>query len=178
MAPERVLIGLGSNMGDRHANLVAAAGALVSMDGVVPVAIAGVYESRAIVLPGSAPQPDFLNTVIAVDTTLSPENLLGAILEIEHRLGRVRSTSRWEARSIDLDILLFGDRVIDTPGLRVPHPSIVDRAFVMIPLADLVPEEIIPGQSVTNRELASRLHPGALRTADPIHLSAVSDVAD
>jgi 2-amino-4-hydroxy-6-hydroxymethyldihydropteridine diphosphokinase len=92
---------------------------------------------------GGPAQPDYLNTVIAVETALEPEALLEALVAIENRLGRTREV-RWGPRTVDLDVLLYGDRVIETPALTVPHPRMAERLFVLGPLAALAPEAVHP----------------------------------
>ena len=89
---------------------------------------------------GVVDQPPFLNGAVALDTTLSPRELLDVLLDIERELGRVRDGERWGPRTIDLDLLVYGDEVVDEPGLRVPHPRLHERRFVLEPLAELEPE--------------------------------------
>jgi 2-amino-4-hydroxy-6-hydroxymethyldihydropteridine diphosphokinase len=177
MVPERVMIGMGSNIGDRYSNLESAVRAISLVNGVDPIAVAGVYQSAALVLPGAGSQPDFLNTVLDVNVRLTAGELLNALLDIETRLGRERTVSRWQPRSIDLDILLFGDLVCDTQDLQIPHPSMVDRAFVMIPLAELAPDRVIPGQTQTAGQLAARFSPDDLHFVGSINLTSLSHVA-
>jgi 2-amino-4-hydroxy-6-hydroxymethyldihydropteridine diphosphokinase len=94
---------------------------------------------------GVVDQPRFLNAAAEIDTVLSPHELLDVLLAIERRLGRVRDGSRWRPRTIDLDLLLYGNDVVDEPGLRVPHPRLQERRFVLEPLAELDPELTVPG---------------------------------
>jgi 2-amino-4-hydroxy-6-hydroxymethyldihydropteridine diphosphokinase len=133
-------IGLGSNQGDRPANLERAAGELAAVPGVVLRRRAPVYETAPL---GHTDQDWFLNTVVEVETTLSARELLDRMLEIERRLGRERK-ERWGPRVIDLDLLLFGTERIAEPGLLVPHPRLAERAFAVVPLADLRPELDLP----------------------------------
>jgi 2-amino-4-hydroxy-6-hydroxymethyldihydropteridine diphosphokinase / dihydropteroate synthase len=140
-----VYLGLGSNQGDRRANLSRAL-SLLPAHGVSVTRVSPVVESPAM-LPDDAPadwnQP-FLNLVAQCETTASPEEVLGALKQIEHELGRV-DRGRWAPRPIDLDILLWGRETFATDMLRVPHPGIAERAFVLTPLAALAPRLTIPG---------------------------------
>lgn len=94
---------------------------------------------------GVVEQPSFLNGAVAIETELSPRELLEALLRIERQLGRVRDGTRWGPRKIDLDLLLYGDETVDEQGLRVPHPRLHERRFALEPLAELDPELAIPG---------------------------------
>ncbi len=93
---------------------------------------------------GEVPQPDYLNAVVLLDTVRGPRPLLDRFLEIEAKSGRVRR-ERWGPRPLDLDLLLYGDATIDTPGLRVPHPRMTERRFVLAPLAEVWPDAVVPG---------------------------------
>jgi len=130
-------IGLGSNLGDRLETLRTAVGRLDTVDGVRVVACSPVYES--VPLGPVRGQPAFLNAVCAVETTLAPRELLARLMAVETDLGRVRDVPQGP-RTIDLDLLLFGAAIVDEPGLRVPHPRLRDRAFVLWPLLDLAPD--------------------------------------
>lgn len=131
-------LGLGTNLGDRLVNLRAALAALPQTVRVGRVS--QVYETEPW---GYLDQPKFLNLVAAVETNLAPLDLLAVVKEIEQRLGR-KQTFRYGPRQIDIDILLYGDRVISEPGLEIPHPRLVERAFVLVPLAELAPDRIHP----------------------------------
>jgi 2-amino-4-hydroxy-6-hydroxymethyldihydropteridine diphosphokinase len=129
-----IYIALGANLGDRRANLIAA---LDAMPPAVKVeAVSGLYESPP---QPPAPPPAFLNAVARVETTLEPEALLAYLKQIEHDLGR-RPSKRWAPRVIDLDIVLYDDRVVETASLQIPHAQMRYRAFVLRPLLDLDPE--------------------------------------
>jgi len=129
-----VWLGLGANLGDRLANLRAA---LRRVERVVAIdAVSSVYESEPV---GYQEQPDFLNLVVRGRTTLSPRALLEAVLGIERELGRERAFPN-SPRVIDIDLLLYGDRVIAEPGLQVPHPRMLERAFVLRPLVEIDPD--------------------------------------
>jgi 2-amino-4-hydroxy-6-hydroxymethyldihydropteridine diphosphokinase len=128
-------LALGANLGDRLANLRAAVTALAAAPGVEVAARSGIYETAAV---AETAQPDYLNAVLRVQTAWGPRPLLDLCLEIERRLGRVRPPGRDKApRSIDLDLLLHGAAVLDQPGLQLPHPGLLHRPFVLVPLADV-----------------------------------------
>ena len=131
--PETVYIGLGSNLGAPEDNLRAALERLAQVEGVERIDVSPFYRTAPF---GITDQPEFVNAVARLSTTLEPRALLDTLLEIEKEMGRVRK-QKWGPRLIDLDILLFGGRVIEEPGLTVPHPGIAERGFVLAPLADL-----------------------------------------
>jgi 2-amino-4-hydroxy-6-hydroxymethyldihydropteridine diphosphokinase len=133
----RAYVGVGANLGDRRATIEAAVAAL---PGVVAVS-----ELRETDPFGVVDQPVFLNGAVALDTELSPRELLEALLEVERSLGRERR-ERWGPRTIDLDLLLYGDETVDEPGLTVPHPRLHERRFALEPLHELDPELVIPGR--------------------------------
>jgi 2-amino-4-hydroxy-6-hydroxymethyldihydropteridine diphosphokinase len=136
---ERIYLGLGSNLGDRLANLTAAVREL-EQHGVRSLKSSRVYETDPV---GGPPQPDYLNAVVEVATDLEPRDLLRACLEVESELGRERG-ERWGPRTIDIDLLSYGDREIDEPDLIVPHPRMHERAFVMAPLLELDADPPLP----------------------------------
>jgi 2-amino-4-hydroxy-6-hydroxymethyldihydropteridine diphosphokinase len=103
---------------------------------------------------GVVDQPPFLNGAVALETSLSPRELLEALLRVERELGRVR-TERWGPRTIDLDLLVYGEEVVDEPGLRIPHPRLHERRFALEPLAELEPELRIPGVGPVSDLLAA-----------------------
>lgn len=133
-------LGLGSNLGDRLANLQAAVDALQTEPGLWVTASSRVWETAPV---GGPPQPDYLNAVIRVETDLSARDLLDVARRAESRLGRVRR-ERWGARSLDVDILLYDEEQIDEPELVVPHPRMTQRAFVLLPLLELEPDPVLP----------------------------------
>ncbi len=145
-------IGLGSNLGDKKSNIKKALGLLDASPGVWMKRVASLYRTAPL---GYIEQDWFLNTVAEVDTILQPHGLLALLLETEERLGRVR-TVRWGPRTVDLDLLIFGKKEIESLDLVVPHPRMAGRAFVMVPLAELVPELKIPGMGKA-AELALKL---------------------
>lgn len=135
-------IGLGANLGDPRAQLLAAFDALERIAATRVTGRSSLYRSAPI---GYADQPHFLNAVARLDTTLQPEALLARLQEIERSFGRERSF-RDAPRTIDLDLLLYGAGRIDTPALAVPHPRMHERAFVLLPLLELDPAAVIPGR--------------------------------
>ena len=149
--PVRAFVGLGANLGDRAAQLEAAVRALDAAPGVEVEAVSPVYEGPAHTL-GDAPQPPFLNAVAALRTTLAPADLLALFFRLEREAGRERRT-RWEARPLDLDLLLYGTDAIRTDALTVPHPHLAERRFVLQPLADLAPGLVVPDYGVPVRDL-------------------------
>jgi 2-amino-4-hydroxy-6-hydroxymethyldihydropteridine diphosphokinase len=132
----RAFVGLGANLGDREATIRLAAGLLCA------TRLSTIRETEPW---GYEDQPPFLNAVAQVDTDAAPRALLDRLLEIESELGRTRDGPRWGPRTIDLDLLLYGDQVIDEPGLVVPHPRLAERRFVLEPLAELDPYLLVPG---------------------------------
>jgi 2-amino-4-hydroxy-6-hydroxymethyldihydropteridine diphosphokinase len=133
-------VGLGANLGERESTLARAVKLLGEADGVE---VGGVSELRETNPVGVVDQPPFLNGAVTVDTTLPPRALLDLLLEIERSLGRVRE-ERWGPRIVDLDLLVYGDEVIDEPGLGVPHPRLHERRFALEPLAELDPDLEVP----------------------------------
>jgi 2-amino-4-hydroxy-6-hydroxymethyldihydropteridine diphosphokinase len=135
----RAAIALGSNIGDSCAVLHSALAQLDAMPEITVQARSHFYQTVAI----GPPQPDVLNACAVLSTQLEPRSLLDTMLQIEAQFGRVRQ-ERWGPRSLDLDLLLFEDRHINEPGLEVPHPRMNERAFVLVPLADVAPDWIEP----------------------------------
>jgi 2-amino-4-hydroxy-6-hydroxymethyldihydropteridine diphosphokinase len=133
-------IALGSNLGDPATQLRSAVDALRNLRHSSVIAVSPAYRNPAI---GPGAQPDYLNAVVALTTTLPAHDLLHALQDIEHRHGRRRDV-RWGARTLDLDLALYGDATIATPELQVPHPRMLERNFVLYPLFDLAPELILP----------------------------------
>ena len=146
-------IGFGSNLGDRKKNLDDAVRLLSGTPGVGAVDVSSYYETEPV---GYEEQGLFLNAAARVETSLSAKELLHACQDIEVRLGRVR-TVRWGPRTIDLDILLFGNTIIDKPELEIPHPLMHERAFVLKPLCELDPAMMHPVLKKTLKELLNSL---------------------
>jgi 2-amino-4-hydroxy-6-hydroxymethyldihydropteridine diphosphokinase len=136
-------IGLGSNLESPVAQIKSARLAILGLEGVKEWAFSNLYASAPM---GPQDQPEFVNAVIAIETDLPPLGLLHALLAIEKAHGRVRGKQRWGARTLDLDLLLYGDEQIDLPELTVPHPGIAERPFVLYLLLECAPELIIPGK--------------------------------
>ena len=144
-------VGLGANLGPREITLLRAVDLLAKTDGVEVLAVSQLRETEPV---GVVEQPLFLNGAVALDTSLSPRELLDRLLEIERELGRVRDV-RWGPRVVDLDLLVYGDRQMDEPGLRVPHPRLHERRFALEPLAELDPDLEIPGYGPMSDLLAA-----------------------
>jgi len=139
----RAFVGLGANQGDAAANVERAADLLAQLPHTRLIAKSRLYRTPAW---GETAQADFINAVAALDTDLAPRQLLDALLALEREFGRDRSAAtRWGPRTLDLDVLLFGDARIDEPGLNVPHPHLHERAFALLPLLELAPHIGIPG---------------------------------
>lgn len=152
--PEAVLayIGLGSNLGDPVSQIRQALQAIAQTPGIALLAASRLYRNSPM---GPADQPDYVNAVAALETSLSAEALLDALQAVENQQGRRRSGERWGPRTLDLDILLYGQEQLHTPRLTVPHPGVAQRAFVLLPLLDIAPDLPIPGHGLV-RDLAAR----------------------
>ncbi len=135
-------IGLGSNLNQPAEQIKKARIAIGDLDGTWETGFSSLYKSRPM---GLKEQPDYLNAVIAIETELPSLTLLDELQSIEAMQGRVRNGDRWDARTLDLDILLYGDQVIENERLVVPHYGIADRSFVLYPLDEIAPGLIIPG---------------------------------
>ena len=136
----RCYLGLGSNLGDRVGNISGAVECLGTDGDIVVRRLSGMYETKPW---GYTQQDDFVNAVAEVETCLEPDALLERLKGIEVELGRSKGP-RWGPRRIDIDILLYGDRIVARPGLRIPHPSMCRRAFVLVPLAEIAPGLVHP----------------------------------
>jgi 2-amino-4-hydroxy-6-hydroxymethyldihydropteridine diphosphokinase len=148
----RAFVGLGSNLGDPQELIAAALELLGSEEGIEVVAVSTLRETDPV---GYEDQPRFLNGAAELDTELPPLELLGRLLEIERRLGRVRGQGpRFGPRTIDLDLLLVDGVILDEPGLTLPHPRLQERRFVLEPLAELDPALEIPGRGPVRALLA------------------------
>lgn len=139
----RAYIGVGANLGNREETIARALTLLDEHEAVEVVAVSTLRETDPV---GYADQPRFLNAAAAVDTELEPWALLEVLLAVERALGRTREGPRFGPRTIDLDLLVFGESVVDEPGLTVPHPRLAERAFALEPLAELDPQLEIPGR--------------------------------
>jgi 2-amino-4-hydroxy-6-hydroxymethyldihydropteridine diphosphokinase len=150
----KVFIGLGSNLGERESMIRLALDDLARLPSTTLVRASSLYDTEPV---GDAEQPSFLNAVAQLETELSARQLLWNLLLIERRLGRVR-TRHWGPRVIDLDLLLYGSEVLDEPDLKVPHPELIRRSFVLVPLVELDPLVIHPATGETLLAHLSRLH--------------------
>jgi 2-amino-4-hydroxy-6-hydroxymethyldihydropteridine diphosphokinase len=154
-------VALGSNLGDRAAHIAAAMAALRREPGIEVVAVSAVYETDPV---GPRPQGPYLNAAVRVKTALPPSELLDRLLRIEASEGRRRSRERCAPRTLDLDLLLYGDEQVDEPGLVIPHPRLHERAFVLEPLCDVAPEWVHPILGANVEDLARRVRdPAAVR---------------
>ncbi len=166
---ERVYVAMGSNLGDRDAHLAAAVATLRATEGIEVVAVSPLYETDPV---GPSPQGPYLNGAIELATTLPPNALLERLLEIEATRGRTRGPDRNAPRTLDLDLLLYGDRKLTGPDLEIPHPRLADRPFVLEPLCDLAPNLIPPTLGETIEVLACKVRdPAAVRrrtSSDPL----------
>ncbi|WP_339383855.1 2-amino-4-hydroxy-6-hydroxymethyldihydropteridine diphosphokinase [Fortiea sp. LEGE XX443] len=144
----RVALALGSNLGDSQAILAAAIAHLSRIPGIQLEAISSWYQTKAV----GPPQPDYINGGAILQVDMAPQLLLDTLLATEQQFGRVRQ-ERWGPRSLDLDILLYDQVILDTPNLQIPHPRMRERAFVLVPLAEISPDWIEPVSGYTIKEL-------------------------
>jgi 2-amino-4-hydroxy-6-hydroxymethyldihydropteridine diphosphokinase len=152
--PAGVFIGLGSNLGDRRANVLDALDRIRKLPGTRIVKESSFYESE----PHGDATTWFVNGVIEIDTELSPDNLLRKLKSIESAMGRKRvKGKRWGSRIIDLDVLLYGSLVVRKRTLKIPHPELANRRFVLLPLSELGPQVIHPVLQVTVSDLLAGL---------------------
>jgi 2-amino-4-hydroxy-6-hydroxymethyldihydropteridine diphosphokinase len=147
----RAYVGLGANLGDRERTLRTAVDALGTEEGIEVVALSTLRETEPVAV---GEQPRFLNGAVALETALSAHDLLEVLLAVEQRFGRVRVPGEHGPRTLDLDLLLYGDEEIDEPGLAVPHPRLHERAFVLEPLAELAPGLVVPGRGAVEALLS------------------------
>ena len=147
----RAYVGLGANLGDRERTLREAVDALGAEEGIEVAAVSTLRETDPV---GAGVQPRFLNGVAALETSLGARELLDRLLAVEQRFGRVRVPGEHGPRTLDLDLLLYGDETIDEPGLAVPHPRMHERRFVLEPLAELAPGLVVSGRGTVESLLA------------------------
>ena len=150
----KAFIGLGSNLGEREAMIRMALDDLARLPETGLVRASSLYDTEPV---GEVEQPNFLNAVAQLDTELTPRQLLWNLMLIEKRLGRVRTQQRWGPRAIDLDLLLYGSVIIGEPDLKVPHPELTRRSFVLVPLVELDPLLVHPVSGETLLNHLSRL---------------------
>ena len=143
-------VGIGSNLGDREIHLRTALEALAAEEEIEVVGVSRLRETEPV---GPVEQGPFLNGAVQVATELPPRELLARLLNIEERLGRVRG-ERFGPRTIDLDLLVYGDAIVDEPGLTLPHPRLHERRFALEPLAELAPALVVPGRGPVSALLA------------------------
>ncbi|HEX5443088.1 MAG TPA: 2-amino-4-hydroxy-6-hydroxymethyldihydropteridine diphosphokinase, partial [Pirellulales bacterium] len=151
----RSLIALGANLGDRAHTLRRAVELLAAHPAIAGVEASGIHETAPV--GGPRGQGSFLNAAVSLDASLAPEQLHALLLDIEAQLGRTRG-QRWAARTIDLDLLLFGDEVINTSALAVPHPRLAFRRFVLAPATEVAPHMVHPLAGWTIRRLLAHLN--------------------
>jgi 2-amino-4-hydroxy-6-hydroxymethyldihydropteridine diphosphokinase len=151
----RAYIAVGSNLGDREDTIRAAVAELANEPSIRVVAVSGLIDTDPV---GVVDQPRFLNGVVDIETELPPRELLTLLLDVERRFGRVRDASQPQGpRTLDLDLVLYGEQQIDEPGLSVPHPRLHEREFVLGPLAEIAPGLEVPGKGKVET-LRARLH--------------------
>ena len=149
----RAYLGLGSNLGDRRANIDEAIRRLGATEGIHVTKVSSMYDTKPV---GGPPQPDYLNAACEIETELSPHELLRSALAVEDAMGRTREV-RWGARNIDIDILVCGDMLINDDELTVPHPLMTEREFVLRPLAEIAPSLVHPATKRDIRALLSAI---------------------
>jgi 2-amino-4-hydroxy-6-hydroxymethyldihydropteridine diphosphokinase len=145
---EQSAIALGSNMGNSEKILAAAIDILAKTPGIVLQAKSSLYQTKAV----GPPQPDYLNSCAILQVQMPPQQLLDTLLAIEQKFGRVRR-ERWGPRSLDLDLLLYDDLIWNTPALQIPHPRMRERAFVLVPLAEIAPDWVEPVSGCVIKDL-------------------------
>lgn len=150
-------VALGANIGDPARQVEAGFAALAMLPGTRLVARSSLYRSAPV---GYADQPDFINAMALIETALTPHALLDAVLEIERAHGRIREFPN-APRTLDLDIVLYGNVVLQDPGLTIPHARMLERAFVMLPLAEIAPDAVVPGHGRVS-DLAKRVDAGSV----------------
>lgn len=149
---KKCAIALGSNLGDSQHTLESALDRLAAAEGVTLEARSRWYRTA----PVGPPQPDYINGCATLHVRQTPSELLALLLGIERHFGRIRK-QRWGARTLDLDLLLYEDRVLETPNLQIPHPRMHERAFVLVPLAEIAPDWIEPRSGVAIAQLLARV---------------------
>ena len=162
MPPVIAYIGLGSNLAKPVEQIKSARTAIASITGVQELAFSSLYHSLPM---GPQNQPDYVNAVMCVATDLLPMDLLRCLQNIENDHGRVRKGERWGARTLDLDILIYGDQEIDLPDLTVPHKGLAERSFVLYPLFEIAPQLAVPGKGLI-ADLVAKCPLSGLRRLD------------
>ena len=166
--PERAYIAIGSNLGDRHAYLKAGLSEVAALPSTRVTAVSHVYETPPL---GPVKQPDFLNAVFALETSLAPEPLLTALLAAEKKHQRQRRI-HWGPRTLDLDLLLYGERVVESANLTLPHPHMHERSFVLVPLCEIAPRLSHPVTGRPFTEYLAELNGREAKDVGPLALPA------
>ncbi|HEY7726612.1 MAG TPA: 2-amino-4-hydroxy-6-hydroxymethyldihydropteridine diphosphokinase [Anaeromyxobacteraceae bacterium] len=161
----RVYVGVGSNLGDRHGHLAAAAERLRASPAVALVRASRVWDNA----PLGPEQPRYLNAVLEIESELRPAAIHALLRLVEEAAGRVRAEPMGP-RTLDLDLLLYGDESVEGPGLTVPHPRLVERRFVLQPLAELCPDRVVPGRGATVEALLRACPAHDMRPVGPYPL--------
>ena len=143
-------IGLGANLDNPHRQVLLAIETLSLASGCKCLSVSSLYRSHPM---GPQDQPDYVNAVMSIETSLSPLALLDILQSIEQQQGRVRGIEQWGPRTLDLDLLLYSDQMIDLPRLKIPHPGLHERSFVLYPLNEIAPTLVIPGHGALARLL-------------------------
>ena len=143
-------LSVGSNMGDKELNILRAIGEIGKLPSTAIFSLSSFYETTPV---GVSDQPDFCNAAVAIKTALKPAELLDKLLEIETKVFKRKRDLKWGPRSIDLDILLYNDELIDTQKLKIPHPEMINRKFVLIPLAEIASSVLHPIEKRSIKEL-------------------------
>ena len=156
---QRVYVGLGSNQANPQAQIKQAQLSLSQMEGIQKIAFSSLYQSDP--MPSDIEQPSYINAVMALDTLLPAPELLSLLQSIETAQGRVRTGEHWGPRTLDLDLLLYGQTIVTTKDLVIPHYGIADRAFVLYPLLEISSDLFIPGQGLL-AELIQQCPQGSL----------------
>lgn len=174
--PRQALVGMGANLGDRFATLAAVLQRLAARQGVSAVESSPVYETDPV---GEIEQPKFLNLVAGLETILSPEELLDALLETERQFGRIR-LARWGPRTLDLDLLAYEKETRATSSLTLPHPRMLERSFVIIPLRELLdrPRFQIEAWNELRRQIALPISAEGISPFQPLHGKEASTPVD
>lgn len=164
----RIFVGVGSNLGDASSQVKSAISQIGQIPEVKVLRSASLYGSKPF---GPVEQNDFVNTVIEIESSLEPHDLLKRLKQLEQSMGRVHGV-RWGPREIDLDILIYGSRKFSSATLQLPHPGITERAFVLIPLAELEPELVLPGD-LPILDAIQQLEPGLVWLLDEAETSSL-----
>ena len=167
--PERAYIAIGSNLGDRRAYLEAGLREVATLPNTHLAEVSRAYETPPL---GPVEQPDFLNAVFAIATSLAPESLLTALLAAEKKHQRQRRI-HWGPRTLDLDLLLYGERVVESADLTLPHPHIHERSFVLVPLCEITPNLRHPVTGRPFAEYLAALNGSEAKTVGPLTLPAI-----